>query len=459
MKIHRRFLRTLRLTALFIVLALMAIGQIGRIRVGRWNASVSMLLEDFWAFSSGVGLLNFNSVHTVGAAPIAGPTKHEFRLWSDPSFGGSRTRFPWSSLGFRYTRFRSPGFQSRLSATDPTIIQRPPFDYFLITLPYWPFLLLGLPEVTWLLRRWRARALSTLDDAAPATTTADDSIIATDLPCVHCGYNLRTQPRGGRCTECGLPIVDTLNLNAELARSRPGWLKWLSAGNAMLLMVRVVLLVLYAQLAAHNIDLMPGTAVVAATLYLAGILALTRPENPFLKTREHSLVRWQRGLAIAMVLCCALAFAHQQYLGRNGRGLSGLFYWAGGRFHAATLELSLCAWLMFSICIALEYRFLARLAGRLLDKFMTEHCRIAGIGAAAGGIAVVPIVQMLARDRVPSTVAGIWIVVILLVLWQLFVIWAALMNGYCAIRFLQQAWIAERNWRSGSAECPMAHAE
>jgi hypothetical protein len=65
---------------------------------------------------------------------------------------------------------------------------------------------------------------------------------------------------------------------------------------------------------------------------------------------------------------------------------------------------------------------------------------------------------MLARDRLPSTVAGIWIVVILLVLWQLFVIWAAFMNGYCAIRFLQQAWIAERNWQNGKAECQMANA-
>jgi predicted RNA-binding Zn-ribbon protein involved in translation (DUF1610 family) len=30
--------------------------------------------------------------------------------------------------------------------------------------------------------------------------------VETDLACIHCGYNLRTQPSNGKCPECGNPI-------------------------------------------------------------------------------------------------------------------------------------------------------------------------------------------------------------------------------------------------------------
>ncbi len=37
-----------------------------------------------------------------------------------------------------------------------------------------------------------------------------DLWVAADLPCVHCGYNLRTQAASSRCPECGAAVRDTL---------------------------------------------------------------------------------------------------------------------------------------------------------------------------------------------------------------------------------------------------------
>jgi len=36
-------------------------------------------------------------------------------------------------------------------------------------------------------------------------------IVATEVPCVGCGYNLQMQPVGAVCTECGLPVQQSLD--------------------------------------------------------------------------------------------------------------------------------------------------------------------------------------------------------------------------------------------------------
>lgn len=47
--------------------------------------------------------------------------------------------------------------------------------------------------------------------------------IIDELRCVRCGYNLKLQPAGGRCPECGEPCLTTLNLS-QLRRSPAAWL-------------------------------------------------------------------------------------------------------------------------------------------------------------------------------------------------------------------------------------------
>ena len=49
------------------------------------------------------------------------------------------------------------------------------------------------------------------------------AVVENDLACAACGYNLRTQPAGGRCPECGARIRQTLSF-PHLERSAPRWL-------------------------------------------------------------------------------------------------------------------------------------------------------------------------------------------------------------------------------------------
>lgn len=42
-------------------------------------------------------------------------------------------------------------------------------------------------------------------------TTTTIAVIQQDLPCIHCGYNLRTLAHDARCPECGAAVVDSLN--------------------------------------------------------------------------------------------------------------------------------------------------------------------------------------------------------------------------------------------------------
>jgi len=45
----------------------------------------------------------------------------------------------------------------------------------------------------------------------PTTPPRDaEGRLATDLPCVGCGYNLRAQPREGACPECGRAVEETI---------------------------------------------------------------------------------------------------------------------------------------------------------------------------------------------------------------------------------------------------------
>jgi hypothetical protein len=39
-----------------------------------------------------------------------------------------------------------------------------------------------------------------------------------------------------------------------------------------------------------------------------------------------------------------------------------------------------------------------------------------------------------------------------MLVWLLFLVWSAFMNGYCAFCFLQQSWIADQRWREQKSE-------
>jgi len=59
------------------------------------------------------------------------------------------------------------------------------------------------------------------------------SIIDHDLPCVGCGYNLRMQPRDGRCPECATPVAKSLNA-FTLDGADPAWCRGTARGLSLL---------------------------------------------------------------------------------------------------------------------------------------------------------------------------------------------------------------------------------
>ena len=53
--------------------------------------------------------------------------------------------------------------------------------------------------------------------------------VTSDLACCHCGYNLKTLRRDGKCPECGVPVADSL-MGDRLEYRNPAWLDGLAEG-------------------------------------------------------------------------------------------------------------------------------------------------------------------------------------------------------------------------------------
>lgn len=350
--------------------------------------------------------------------------------------------FPWETLGFGFRNHRIVGGAGFLE----------------VRIPYWPILavlliLESIPILGWL----RTRTLRNLKPEEVTPVPAWE--ISDDLPCVHCGYNLRTQSGSGLCPECGSSVADTLTLNAELERSRPGWLRGLAVGNILLVMTRVLLLLVYAtSFNGFREFLMPGVlALLAGATYVAGALLVTRREHPHLPSPDRRMGQLQRVLAMASLLCLIGGVFHQTHLPQSAAWriviIPGIVVWSGGGFwHLPALMLFLVSWLLYSACVIVEYRFLARLAGRLLDRFMIEHCTIAGIGAAISGVLVLGIVRPIVGRSFPVSQAAFLAISALVVVWGLFLVWTGFMNVYCASRFLKLCWIADERWRRRNSQ-------
>ena len=143
--------------------------------------------------------------------------------------------------------------------------------------------------------------------AVPGFTDAQ-GVVATEIPCRKCGYNLRGLHVEGRCPECGRAVG--LSVRGDFLRySDPGWVRKLHRGIRMIIWAIVVIVL--GVLLGIALGIGMGNAAVAAAapvtamlvgyvLYLVGTWLLTEPDPSGVGEDQYGTSR--KIIRIALVL-------------------------------------------------------------------------------------------------------------------------------------------------------------
>lgn len=128
-------------------------------------------------------------------------------------------------------------------------------------------------------------------DTLAMTPAPAADVLQADMPCMTCGYNLRTQSANGVCPECGTTIRDTLNF-PHLKRSPPRWLTSLVDSTTVLLLTLPLLTA--ACFVSRSRDDVIGAVPVAAAWGLCwfAFWLLTRPEPGATVSRRERARAW-----------------------------------------------------------------------------------------------------------------------------------------------------------------------
>ncbi len=141
-------------------------------------------------------------------------------------------------------------------------------------------------------------------------TAGNVGVIAFDLKCTSCGYNLRGLHEGGVCPECANPIERSLRGDL-LQFADPAWLRQLHTGVRMMLWY-VVINVLLALLGVITgatgmpIGLVTIPALAASVFYVIAVFLLTIQEPRDSGVVESVTVR--NAIRVSVVLSCMGSF-------------------------------------------------------------------------------------------------------------------------------------------------------
>lgn len=162
------------------------------------------------------------------------------------------------------------------------------------------------------------------NDAKQPSDSQEQCASPEDLPCIHCGYNLRGLAPDGRCPECGTSIARSIHGDL-LSAADPAWLTRVSQGLTLVyavfvtflasIAVLIVVAVIFKSFGWHGtfspqgltrtvlLFLFAALPIAAVILLLLGIFGLTTPD-PRLRLTEQPIVlrRIVRGAAIVSVL-------------------------------------------------------------------------------------------------------------------------------------------------------------
>lgn len=231
----------------------------------------------------------------------------------------------------------------------------------------------------------------------PTSTTAaqPQSILEYDLPCVRCGYNLRTLSAAGRCPECGLAVALTASLGGELAHTRPSYVRRLAWACGILLAARAVAFAgaLLPFLSRHDTGAITFSGFAAASLLcLVGSWLLTAREHPHLPLEvAHA--------AIAIRLLSLVAFIlFTPYLGAELLRELGAWRWVPVWLSAhrrAWDYAGMAGSILYLLYPAMEMHIMVRLSRRLADTALRQRALVTGIATTAAGLAVALIVLIM----------------------------------------------------------------
>ncbi len=225
-----------------------------------------------------------------------------------------------------------------------------------------------------------------------------DGRVAIDLPCLRCGYNLRTLAKAAVCPECAYPVGNTTR-SRYLWRSPPRWLERVAGGADMLsfsAIAGVVCAAGYAAVAMIAPDFgealgpfAAGAGLILPLLVIFGLAGLTQ-RDPNLQDQPEGLsarrvIRWSLCLAPAIVLLAPLVIR------------------PGGFVVLALLPAVIFLWLLIGIPIVV-CRHLADLMRRASRPDLYRFARLTGWLVGGGGLFLVIVLA-------GSEILGSWPVV------------------------------------------------
>jgi len=267
-----------------------------------------------------------------------------------------------------------------------------------------------------------------------------NGVVVSDPLCLRCGYDLRGLGADKVCPECGLGVERSLDPRSEIHRGRPIWLKKLSAGSRLLLATQLgVLGFLFFVVLTSGVrggpfseDMAIGILILFGVMHCISILLLTWPENQFERRQPGNGLRvtlrlWAcNGPILAMCLCLGMRLQSEAWAYASG---ASAFLLAPG-------------W-------ALTFLYLRRLAFRVLDDSLAEHCAIVGWGMAISIAAPYVFVwaETYLEDNLAMTIVGFAITIAIF----LFIIWSTYLMVLFMIAFGRAARLSNKTWRDADA--------
>ena len=200
--------------------------------------------------------------------------------------------------------------------------------------------------------------------------------IDADVPCVKCGYNLRTLPIDGKCPECALSVAESLDaqrrlairLGQDLAEQPRRWLITVASAIIAFLVCVVLSMLIVASVRASNANqpshqFLVGFGILILLMTLAVWLMTQRPRPELV---WGTWWRWAfRGAMTLFMVFAAIAIA-RAWRGPPPRpiGWAELMFWYSSA--AATMAGFAC---------------LSHVAGRLRRRWLQWTCRMLAAGS------------------------------------------------------------------------------